>query len=619
MSSTSPTTNLAEFLEVAVRERMVTPGCAEDISQRAGRRKLTPSHFCVENGWLSSIQAEALEGLLAPQSIAPGYQIEGLLGYGGIGIVYQARQPSLDRLVALKTISTTHLSENSSGQGSIAVARFQQEAQAVAKLKHPNIVTAYDYGAADDRVFLAMEMVEGIDLDSFIKHAELLDELTAWRIAAQVAAALTHALEFGVVHRDIKPANILATDPSVGHPLPAGTPLVKVTDFGLARLNAGTVNDQQTRLTTVGSMMGTPHYMAPEQIENPDVGFQADIYALGATVYHMLTGEPPLKGLSVMKVFVAKMSGEGASLDNLPKAVGQPGRDLLAAMMAHDPSQRPQTYGELLSRIGQILEDEAMVANHPPSVYPSPREIASVGEGEPTLEFRAEPRPSSNKTFWVAACAAVLLGTAALSLVPLGRSDLTPTPQYAAQEGFKATRSLYDGRSIAGWQGVARAPDDGEYAGMLRVLGTARLSIAEQLRGFPDPDHFCVGLQIGVGENDAMELWLETSTDGSITALRVGKGQLTLGHRASKRDEFISDAEPVALVSSSISPTPVLRIDRDEQYWLIRQSVPGEPPPPRILLWTPIAGDSPTMLHLKAEGEAVYFGQIELVPLKRSE
>ncbi|MEM6656298.1 MAG: protein kinase, partial [Planctomycetota bacterium] len=214
----------AAFLDAAIGHGMLTKACGGEL-QKKHRGSGTPiAQFCVDAGRLTPIQARAIDGLLRPESVADGYEIVGLLGYGGIGVVYRARQPSLDRVVALKTIGGEELAATS------AAARFQQEARAIARLKHPNIVTAYDYGrcsgrAADSRFYLAMELVDGTDLDGYIRRrhgpeAVALGEREAWLIVQQVAAALAHAHEAGIVHRDIKPANLLLATPPAGYPLP---------------------------------------------------------------------------------------------------------------------------------------------------------------------------------------------------------------------------------------------------------------------------------------------------------------------------------------------------------------------------------------------------------------
>ena len=124
-------------------------------------------------------------------------------------------------------------------------------------------------------------------------------------------------------------------------------------------------------------------------------------------------------------------------------------------------------------------------------------------------------------------------------------------------------------------------------------------------------------MRVALDKNDALEVWFERGPDGKINTLRIENDQLTLGHRASEREDFIADGEPVELVRSSIAPDPVLRIDRDELYWLIRQSVPGEAPPPRLLDWTLITADPPSEIRFKADGDSVYLGEIEMVILEQ--
>lgn len=614
----SESTAIAAFLDLAVREQMLTRAAADDLAKNTVASELTIGQFCVEAGRLSSIQSQAIEGVLNPHSIAHGYEVVGLLGYGGIGIVYRARQPSLDRMVALKTISTVLLSANGEGGGSNAAARFRQEAVAIARLQHPNIVTAYDCGTMANRVYLAMELVDGIDLESHITQTGCLDEFTAWRLAMQVAAALAHALESGIVHRDIKPGNLLVTDPQAGYPLPVTTPMLKVTDFGLAQLSTGTMSNEETRLTIAESIMGTPYYMAPEQIEDPNVGFEADIYALGATVYHMLAGAPPFAGMPMMKVLSRKLSGKSMSLENLPENLNQSSIELLSVMMEHDPSQRPQSYDELIEWITQILKEETSVTLAPAAK--SPLGTAKSVHHLETLDVQSAPRPSIHKKLWiVAALAMTLVGTTAFLWTLHQEIGSPPTRHYVESASLTAVRPLYRGRSISGWHGVARAPDDSDYAGMLRVLGNARKSIEEERQTLPLPDHFGIAMRVGVDEHNALEVWFETGDDGKVSALRIENNAITLGHYDDDESgEFVADSNPVALVRRSIAPDPLLRIDRDENYWLIGQSVPGEPPPPRVLARTPIASDPPTEIRFKADGDAVYLGEIELVALERN-
>lgn len=205
----------------------------------------------------------------------PQLEILEQIGHGGMGVVYKARQTELDRIVALKI-----LRPNISNDASFA-ERFQREARALAKLNHPNIVTIYDFGRKDGLFFFIMEYVDGTNL----RHVERSGQLSpqeALCIVPQVCSALQYAHDNGVVHRDIKPENILITK--------SGD--VRIADFGLAKL-AGVADDAP--LTGTWQVMGTPHYMAPEQFEKPaTVDHRADIYSLGVVIYELLTGELPI-------------------------------------------------------------------------------------------------------------------------------------------------------------------------------------------------------------------------------------------------------------------------------------------------------------------------------------
>ena len=206
----------------------------------------------------------------------PQLEILELIGMGGMGAVYKARQPALDRFVALKI-----LAPRSGGDLDFA-GRFTREARALAKLSHPNIVGVYDFGQADRLSYFIMEYVDGPNLRQ-IEQAGKLSPREALEIIPQICAALQFAHDEGIVHRDIKPENVLLDKKG----------RVKIADFGLAKILGQEPKD--FRLTGARDVMGTPHYMAPEQIEKPTtVDHRADIYSLGVVFYEMLTGELPL-------------------------------------------------------------------------------------------------------------------------------------------------------------------------------------------------------------------------------------------------------------------------------------------------------------------------------------
>jgi serine/threonine protein kinase len=217
-----------------------------------------------------------------PATIAPLFPallVLDVIGRGGMGIVYRARQRELGRDVALKLLWTGSANDPDLAE------RFLREARTLARLQHPNIVAVYDSGRAGEHLYLLQELVEGTDLRRAMS-AERLAPSQALAIVGAVCAALQYAHDQGVVHRDIKPENILLDR--------AGR--VKIADFGLARLLAPDTPDARPeRLTRAGQAMGTPQYMAPEQLERPlAVDHRADIYSLGVVFYELLTGELPL-------------------------------------------------------------------------------------------------------------------------------------------------------------------------------------------------------------------------------------------------------------------------------------------------------------------------------------
>src|SRR5437762_5399397 len=206
----------------------------------------------------------------------PQLEILGLIGQGGMGAVYKARHRQLDRLVALKVLPAEVSRDPAFAE------RFAREARALARLNHPNIVAVYDFGQADGFYYFLMEFIEGATLRHLIAGGGLAPR-EALAIVPQICEALQYAHDQGIVHRDIKPENILVEKSG----------RVKIADFGLAML-AGS-EAESARLTQPRDVMGTPHYMAPEQIEKPrSVDHRADIYSLGVVFYELLTGELPL-------------------------------------------------------------------------------------------------------------------------------------------------------------------------------------------------------------------------------------------------------------------------------------------------------------------------------------
>jgi serine/threonine protein kinase len=214
-----------------------------------------------------------------PEDIAPLFpQLELIecLGRGGMGAVYKARQPRLNRSVALKILAREKECDPKFTE------RFTREAQALARLSHPNVVAVYDFGEVAGLCYLLMEFVDGMTLRQLLQGGKL-PAAQALNIVPRICEALQFAHEHGVVHRDIKPENILLDKQG----------RVKIADFGIAKMVGG--ESGRTNLTDDKQVMGTPHYMAPEQVEKPqEVDHRADIYSLGVVFYEMLTGELPI-------------------------------------------------------------------------------------------------------------------------------------------------------------------------------------------------------------------------------------------------------------------------------------------------------------------------------------
>jgi serine/threonine protein kinase len=207
------------------------------------------------------------------------YEVIGELGQGAMGVVYKARDPLIDRVVAIKTINLgLAMDEKEEYEG-----RFYQEAKAAGRLNHPNIVTIYDVGKSGDVAYIAMEFLEGRELRDVLKEGTLLPVEQVLNIVAQVAQGLAYAHEHDIIHRDVKPSNIMV--------IRDGN--VKITDFGIARMGSSSVRTQ------TGMVLGSPKYMSPEQVMGKTIDQRSDIFSLGVMLYEMLTGQAPFDGENV--------------------------------------------------------------------------------------------------------------------------------------------------------------------------------------------------------------------------------------------------------------------------------------------------------------------------------
>jgi serine/threonine-protein kinase len=264
------------------------------------------------------------------------YKIRGELGRGAMGIVYEAEDPALDRIVALKTIL---LEDDAEGRKEYH-QRFFQEAKAAGKLTHPNIITVYDFGEEGDLAYTAMELLKGVELRARMLKGEI-STVEAVDIARQVADGLGYAHEHGVVHRDIKPSNIMI--------LPRGR--VKIMDFGIARVR---VADHKT---STGVVLGTPRYMSPEQVAGLPVDNRSDIFSLGIVLYEMLTRGSLFGGADTPQILHNVSNVEPVPPSRVNREVPPMLDFIIARALKKDPAGRYQDAYELAADLRTCLAE----------------------------------------------------------------------------------------------------------------------------------------------------------------------------------------------------------------------------------------------------------------------
>ncbi len=301
------------------------------------------------------------------------YEILEEIGRGGMGVVYKAHEASLNRTVAIKVLGQ-HLATDTE-----YVKRFEREAQAAAALNHPNIVQIYTIGEEDGRHYFAMEYVDGVSVQELIRREGRLTPERAADITLQAAKGLAAAHDHGLIHRDIKPANLMLTREG----------LVKIADFGLALRP----NDQ-TRITSSGLLMGTPGYLAPEQCLDRTVDARTDIYALGVSLFEMLTGNAPFKADSPAALIRKIVDGETPDPGELAPELSPALRRIVLRMMAKDPAERYQTCYQVAADLTAYLRSVGSGANALPPV-PPPVPGEEAGDPGPTTPIPSRPSPDA--------------------------------------------------------------------------------------------------------------------------------------------------------------------------------------------------------------------------------
>jgi len=375
---------------------------------------------------------------------APGrigrFRILDSLGQGAMGTVYRARDESLERDVAVKVMSM------GLGTDPDARARFKREAQAAARLQHPNIVTIYELGEHEGSPFMAMELLEGVDLQQAILAGLRPDPKATLPVVLQLLAGLGHAHDHGIVHRDVKPSNLF---------LPRGRP-AKIMDFGIARLAA-------SGMTTAGMVVGTPNYMSPEQVRAGHLDGRSDLFSAGLILYELVTGEKAYKSESVVGLLY-KIAHEAPDLSLLPRGPEWDRlRAIFARALAHEPDERypdartmsadliaalqdfggsldwtaPSDLG-LISRVTPrpaFLPDLAETAPPPGGFAPASVSVPSPAAGTPA--------PAVKIAWALGGLSVVLLGMAAWLLRPSGGGTVSsPSPASDVQTHVPGTSSI---------------------------------------------------------------------------------------------------------------------------------------------------------------------------------
>jgi serine/threonine protein kinase/Leucine-rich repeat (LRR) protein len=391
-ATAAPVISVADFITALRRHSVLEPAQLQELARKLQARYADPKALgkeLLQRGWLTPFQIHQLVQGRGQELILGQYLLLDRLGEGGMGQVFKARHRTLGRVVALKLIRKERVTSRD------AVQRFQREIRAAAQLSHPNIVHAFDADEVGGTHFLVMEYVEGTNLAALVKELGPLPIAKACDYIRQAALGLQHAHERGLVHRDIKPANLLVasdntlarnlspcsspTPPSLpqlvgegtgggegwegGVALPsrlqgtagsgAGGEVIKILDLGLARLTQrAETTDVSGTMTQEGTVMGTPDYIAPEQArESHSADHRADLYSLGCTFYHLLTGHVPFPGGTLTQKLLKHQLEEPTPVEQVRPDLPPPVVDIVSKLLAKRPEDRYQSAAELAANL----------------------------------------------------------------------------------------------------------------------------------------------------------------------------------------------------------------------------------------------------------------------------
>lgn len=333
-----------------------------DASRAGDPGQSSLAQLLVDNDLVTKRQLERLRSAVEAERSGqhiPGYTVLGKLGAGAMATVFKARQVSLDRLVAIKILPRKFTSDPQ------FIERFYAEGRAAAQLNHPHIVQAYDVGKAGEFHYFVMEYVEGSTVYDQIIARKRYNEAEAIEIILQVALALEHAHDKGLIHRDVKPKNIMMSKAGV----------VKLADMGLARA----ISDREAAEAEAGKAFGTPYYISPEQVRGErDIGPPADIYSLGCTLYHMVTGRVPFEGKDPSEVMKKHLKAAPVPPDQINQKLSAGLCEAIEMMMAKRREDRYQSCRDLITDLKLIQKGEKPAIAHKPITGAAPEAISQL-------------------------------------------------------------------------------------------------------------------------------------------------------------------------------------------------------------------------------------------------
>ena len=363
---------------------------------------------------------------LKPGTTFAGHRIEGVIGHGGMGVVYRARHLSLDRGRALKVVAPSLSADQRFRE------RFKRESRLAAQVEHPNVITVHHAGEESGQLYLTMRLVDGVDLRRLVQASGPLDSAPAVRVLAGIAAGLDAAHARGLIHRDVKPANVLVERDGEAE-------RVFLTDFGISRLAGSTES-----LTTTGEFFGSVDYVAPEQIEGEPVESRTDVYALGGVLHFLLTGQPPFpRDTELAKLFAhanAPRPRPSEVVPGLPAAIDA----VVAKAMAKRPEERYRSAGELAAAAAAALGEPAP-ALAPPGPRVAPPIPAGVGDDAETVRLRQSTR--GRRPLMIGALTALVAAAVAGALALWGGDGSDGQPAAGPQPTPEATIEVANGPS----------------------------------------------------------------------------------------------------------------------------------------------------------------------------